>query len=79
VSSFDDLFKSLWGVSALIFVIVAVSVVMSFAQSLLQILAWIISLDVPDTLKLWVTEHIFAAILAMVAAIAGIAAKIRRG
>lgn len=79
MSSFDDLFRPLLGIFALIFVAVALYVATPFFQSLLLLLAWFISLDVPDTLKLWVTEHILAAILATVAVIAGIAAKIKRG
>ncbi len=50
---FDDLLSLIAGIIGLI----ALVVVLSFVQVLLQIPAWIISLDIPNPIKMWILEN----------------------
>lgn len=71
---FDDLLSLIAGIIGLI----ALVVVLSFVQVLLQIPVWIISLDIPNPIKMWILENTFAFILIVVGIPALIVTKIKR-
>jgi hypothetical protein len=71
---FDDLLSLIAGIIGLI----ALVVVLSFVQVLLQIPAWIISLDIPNPIKMWILENSFAFILIVIGIPALIVTKIKR-
>jgi len=56
---FDDLISLMAGIIGLI----ALVVVLTIIQAILQIPAWIVSLDIPNPIKMWILENTFAFIL----------------
>lgn len=73
-SVFDDLVSLIAGIIGLI----ALIIVLSLVQVLLQIPAWITSLDIPNPIKMWMLENTFAFILIVIGIPALIVTKIKR-
>ena len=71
---FDDLVSLITGIIGLI----ALIIVLSFVQTLLQIPLWILSLDIPDFLKEWILRNTFAFIILIVGIPALIVTKIKK-
>jgi len=74
MTTFDDLVSLIAGIIGLI----ALVVVLSFVQALLQIPLWVLSLDIPDFLKEWILRNTFAFIILLMGVPALIVTKIKR-
>ena len=72
-STIDDFLSLIAGIIGLI----ALIVILSFVQALLQIPAWVASLDIPNPIKIWLLQNTFAFILLVIGIPALIVTKIK--